>query len=151
MNGKLTKGKRRPGRPPRHGGYSLVARDELLREHPYLKQYLRDTREGLIRDIAVTEDELTEQQRLLIDRLISKLAVCRLIEVYVEKFGIFRRDRLKNDKVLELEPAMGVNYLAFSNAIDRALAILGIEKRKAEKVIDLKAYLKEKHEIKEES
>ena len=151
MNDKLTKGKRRPGRPPRHGGYSLVARDDLLKEHPHLKQYLRDTRAGLVRDIAGTEDELTEPQRCVIDRLLSRLAVCRLIEVYIERNGIFRRDRLQKDRVLELEPALGINYLAFSNSIDRALSILGVSRRKAEKVIDLKAYLKEKHAIKEES
>ena len=146
MSEMVTKRKRRPGRPPRHGGYSLVARDELLKEAPHLKQYLRDTRAGLVKDIAGTEEELTEQQRCLIDRLLSRLAVCRLIETYIEKNGIFRRDRLQKERVLELEPALGVNYLAFSNSIDRALSILGVSKRQAAKVITLQTYLKDKGE-----
>ena len=66
----------------------------------------------------------------MIDRIISRLAICRLIESYIEKYGAFRRDKIKRDKVLELEPALGLNYLAFSNSIDRALIALGLNARK---------------------
>jgi len=72
---------------------------------------------------------LSEQQRIVIDRIISKLAILRLIEVYIERHGIWRRDRLKKDQILELEPALGLNYLAFSNSVDRSLKLLGINKK----------------------
>lgn len=140
-----SKPKRRRGRPPKHGGYSLVARDEMLKEHPHLKRYLEDCRAGLVRDVAGTEDQLTEGQRLIIDRLIPKLAICRLIEIYIEKYGIFRRDQLQRRKVLELEPALGTSYLAFDNSIRLGLALLGIDKRKADDVIDLGRYVAEKY------
>jgi hypothetical protein len=124
--------RRRGGRPYKHGGYSLILKDEIVKEHPRLKAYLEDARSGLVRDVAGSEDALSEQQRIMIDRIVSRLSICRLIEIYVEKFGILRRDRLEHDKVLELEPALGLNYLAFSNSIDRALVALGLERKRAE-------------------
>jgi hypothetical protein len=141
---KLTK-KARLGRPPIHGGYSLIARDELLKQHPQLRRYLEECRVGLVKDVAGSEDQLSEQQRIMIDRIISQLSICRLIEVYIEKYGAFRRDQLKRFQVLELEPALGLNYLAFSNSIDRALIALDLNKKKADEVLDLGKYIAEKY------
>ena len=129
------KKKARLGRPPKHGGYSLIVRDEILKDHPYVRRYLQDCRDGLVENVAGSEDWLTEQQRIMIDRIISRLSICRLIEVYIEKYGAFQRDRLKKDKILELEPALGQNYLAFSNSIDRALIALGLNKRQTDEVL----------------
>jgi len=143
------KGKSKRGRPPRHGAYSLIARDEILKDNPRIRQYLQDTRDGLIRDIAGTEDRLTEQQRILIDRIITRLSICRLIEVYIEKHGLFRRDKLKKYKVLELEPALGQNYLSFSNSIDRTLRDLGIDKKKSDEALDIKEYVEKTYGKKE--
>ena len=58
-------------------------------------------------------------------------------------------DRLKKDKVLELEPALGQNYLAFSNSIDRALIALGLSKKQTDGVMDLDAYVDKKYGGKE--
>jgi len=129
------KKKARLGRPPKHGGYSLIVRDEILKDHPYVRRYLQDCRDGLVENIAGSEERLTEQQRIIIDRIISRLSICRLIEVYIEKYGAFRGDRLKKDKILELEPALGQNYLAFSNSIDRALIALGLNKKQTDDVL----------------
>ena len=131
---KLTK-KTRRGRPPKHAGYSLIHRDELIKQHPRLRQYLEDTRAGLIRDVAGSEEELSEQQRIMINRIVSRLSICRLIEIYIEKYGAFRRDKLKRFQVLELEPALGQNYLAFSNSIDRAIIALGLSRKKASTIL----------------
>jgi len=139
------KQRKRRGRPPLHGGFSLIARDELLKDQPRVREYLLDCRKGLVECVAGSEDRLTEQQRILIDRIISKLSICRLIEVYIEKYGIFRRDVLKKNQVLELEPALGKSYLAYSNAIDRALIALGLDRKKADEALDLKAYVAEKY------
>jgi hypothetical protein len=139
------KPKARLGRPPKHGGYSLIHKDELLKQHPQLRRYLEGCRSGLVKDVAGSEDQLTEQQRIMIDRIISRLSICRLIEVYIEKYGAFRRDRLKRFQVLELEPALGQNYLAFSNSIDRALIALGLNHKKADEALDLGKYIAEKY------
>jgi hypothetical protein len=133
-NQKLMK-KARRGRPPLHGGYSLIHRDELIKQYPRLRRYLEDCRAGLVKDVAGSEDELSESQRIMIDRIISRLSICRLIEIYIEKYGAFRRDQLRDSKVLELEPALGQNYLAFSNSIDRALIALGLNKKQSSEVL----------------
>ena len=122
------------GRPIKHGGYSLAIRDQVLKENPRATRYLVDTRTGLVRDVAGSEDALSEQQRVMIDRIISKLAICRLIELYVEKYGAFPqiKDGRKTIVKMELHACLGVNYLAFSNAIDRALVALGLSKKQLE-------------------
>jgi len=127
MKSAASKG-RKIGRPAKHGGYSIIHQDELLGKNPHIRRYLQDCRDGLVRDVAGSEEALSEQQRIMIDRIVSRLSICRLIETYVEKYGAFRRDRIRRDKVLELEPALGVNYLAFSNSIDRALVALGLDR-----------------------
>jgi hypothetical protein len=106
----------------------VVNRAELVKSYPEVQRYLRDTRAGLVQDIAGDEENLSEMQRLLIDRIISKLSVCRIIECYLEKHGILRRDRLEKDKVLELEPAL-VQWAAIDRNIKDALALLGINRR----------------------
>ncbi len=126
--------KSKGGRPYRHGGFSISLRDEILKDNPRIRRYLADTRVGLARDIAGGEDSLSEMQRVMIDRVISKLAVCRLIEAYIEKYGAFRQDRFKR-KILELEPCLGNSYLAYSNSIDRALVALGLSKKEAARVM----------------
>jgi len=132
------------GRPVKHGGYSLsFARDELLRrEHPRVRQYLEDTRAGLVSSVAGTEDQLTEQQRIMIDRIISRLAICRLIEIHVSKNGAFKKWGGKT--LSELVPALGQNYLSFTAAIDRALIALGLDRQKADEVIDLGRYIEQR-------
>jgi len=124
------------GRPYKHGGYSLALKDDLLKENPRVTRYLLNCRAGLVKDVAGSEDALSEQQRIMIDRIISKLAVCRLIELYVERYGAFPRRKVKGKVLVKLElvPCLGVNYLAFSNSIDRALIALGIDKRQGEHV-----------------
>lgn len=145
MGTKSKKGpKKKIGRPPLHGGYSIINRDQAIKDHPEIRRYLEGAREALVRDVGGTEAGLSAQQTIMIDRIVSRLAVCRLIEVYVERLGIFRRDRLEGGKVLELEPALGVNYLAFSNSIDRALQALGLDKKQAADVLDLGKYIEQK-------
>jgi hypothetical protein len=146
-----SKRKNRRGRPALHGGYSIIHRDALLKEQPLIRRYLEDVRAGLVADVSGgTEDDLSEQQRVMIDRIINRLAICRLIEAYCEKYGVFRRDQLKRKKILELEPALGQNYLAFSNSIDRALISLGLDRRKREKDIGLAEYVQAKDAEKSE-
>jgi len=127
----------RVGRPIKHGGYSLAIRDQVLKENPRVTRYLVDTRAGLVKDVAGSEDALSEQQRVMIDRIISKLAICRLIELYVEKHGAFPQLKVRGKTIIkmELHACLGINYLAFSNAIDRALVALGLSKKQAEYVL----------------
>jgi hypothetical protein len=54
-------------------------------------RYLLDCRAGLLRDVGGAEEGLSEQQRIVIDKIISKSAVCRLIELYIKGYGAFRK------------------------------------------------------------
>ena len=121
------KGKPRRGRPAKHGGYSLIYRDKLIKENPHLRLYLQDCRDGLVQDVAGSEEALSEQQRIMIDRIISRLSICRLIEIYVEQRGLFKKDALID--------AIGKNYLAFCGQIDRALVALGLSKKQTDKIL----------------
>lgn len=124
-----TKRKRKTGRPYVHGGYSLVSKNEALRDNPRIRKYLEDSRAGLVHDIAGDETRLTEAQRILIDRVISKLAVIRLIESYVERHGPFKGDRLRG--------MLGEHYLRFNNSIRLSLCALGLDKRASEKILNV--------------
>ena len=117
----------------KHGGFSLEVQDDILKQNPATRRYLRNTRADLVKDVAGSEENLSAQQRILIDRIISKLLILRIIELWVEKHGVWRRDKLlAKPSVLELEPALGLNYLAYSNSVDRALKLLGLEKKEIE-------------------
>jgi hypothetical protein len=132
-----TKKNKRMGRPPKHGGFSIVYKDDQLKKNPKIRQYLQDCRGGLVKDIAGTEDNLTEQQRIMIDRIISKLSIVRLIEAYVEANGAFDGDSLKD--------CLGRSYIAFTNSIDRALSALGIDKKYSEEPLSLDEYIRENY------
>jgi hypothetical protein len=125
--------KRRIGRPPKHGGYSLVYRSEIIKEHPELRRHLDDTRTGLIQSVAGLEENLSEQQRLIIDRTISQLALARLEELYIEKYGILRKDQLRRG-ILEVEPILN-HWMSLNNSIRNNLALLGMEKRQVEETL----------------
>lgn len=117
--------KLRRGRPViKHGGYSFLTRGTLPESRSYLLRYLTAAREGLIEDIGGTEEAMSTAQIILIDRCISLLGTLRLIEEHIKEVGAFRED--------ELHPALGKNYIAFTNSLQRILALLGIERQSAE-------------------
>ena len=52
------------GRPPKHGGYSLMVRaGEIPERMTHIRRYLTDVWDGLIRDVAGREVDLTTAQR----------------------------------------------------------------------------------------
>jgi len=67
-----------------------LTRGELPDNRRYLAPYLTGVREGLIRDLGPTEEDLTTAQKVLIDRLVNYLGIVRLIEEYVKERGIFQ-------------------------------------------------------------
>jgi len=121
-------GKGKRGRPrTRHGGYALLTRGELPQNRLYLRPYLTEVREGLIRDLAAREEELTMAQRVLVDRVVTFLGVVRLIEEMVKEKGIFETPAGL------LNPALATNYLAYNNSIRLTLQVLGINRQRVER------------------
>ncbi len=117
------------GRPPRHGGYSLMIRAGVLPERrAYLRAYLTEAREGLVNNLGPLEADLTAAQVVLIDRVISKLSIIRCIEEHVREKGVFT-------KAGELDSVLSKSYLAWANSIRLDLQALGIDKQAGERVL----------------
>jgi len=136
------KGKLRRGRPPKHGGYSLLlTKGELPENRKYIRRYLTEVREGLIEDIGPRERDLTTAQRVLIDRIISKLGVVRCIEEHIRENTVMTGH--------ELAPSLRKSYLAYNNSIRLDLQALGIDKKQADEVTDVQAYIRQFDEEKE--
>ncbi len=126
---KKTTGKR-IGRPPRHGGYSLLTTGKLPDKRKYIGHYLTAVREGLIHDLAASEEDLSTGQKVLIDRVTTSLGVVRLIEEHAREHGIL-------DSNGNVTAGLTGHYLSFNRYIKEALALLGIDKRDHEKVLTI--------------
>jgi len=115
------------GRPvARHGGYSYLSRGTMPENRAYLTSYLSAVREGLVKDLGPTEQDLSTAQIVLIDRCVTLLGTIRCIEEYVKEEGVFKGD--------ELQPSLGTNYISFTGSLQRILALLGIG-RKGEQLL----------------
>jgi len=120
-------GKSKRGRPPKHGGYSILSRGEIPENRRYIAKYLSEVREGLIEDLGPSEEDLSTAQRVLINRVISKLGVIRCVEEYIKENSVI----VGND----LAPSLKASYLAYNNSIRLDLQALGIEKRATDKAL----------------
>jgi len=128
------------GKPGRHGGYSFLTRGTLPENRPHILRYLTAVREGLIKDLGPTEDNLTTAQIVLIDRVVTKLGVIRCIEEYIRENTVMNGARLS--------PSLRESYLAYNNSIRLDLAALGINKKQT-RAFDLKTYVRETYGVKE--
>ena len=118
----------RPGRPPKHGGFSLMVRaGEIPERVTHIRAYLTWIREGLIRDVAGEEANLTAAQVVLIDRAISILGVIRTVEESLAEVGIMKAGVLAG--------VLQDNYLAYCNSLRLILRELGIDKKAGEKIL----------------
>jgi hypothetical protein len=137
MSAKSQKNRRKPGPVPRHGGYSLLTTGRLPERRRYIAPYLTAVREGLISDLAKSEEDLSTGQRVLIDRVVTFLGVVRLIEEHARDNGLLdQRGRLKG--------GIGTgNYLSFNRHIKDCLALLGLNKHKADEALTIQDVIRE--------
>lgn len=97
-----------------HGGYKELRRWKKEGKYPDLRthfgKYIRRVATQIAEDLGGMS-ALNMKQRILLDRVIEKL-------VFLERIGAWsmEQDRIVNAKG-ELLPALGKNYLAFSNAL----------------------------------
>jgi len=131
-------GPRKRGRPPKHGGYSILHSAEVPYARKKLMRYFQEIRAGLIEDVGGTAS-VTTGQLLLIDRIIFKLGFLRLVEVWVTERGTpFSAEGQGFEPVVE-------TYLSYANSLRNDLSLLGIERKELPEVIDLKSYIDEKY------
>lgn len=118
------------GRSPatRHGANSGVltgvARGSYPDKRTVLGRELAALRKALVRDLG---GDLSAQESLLVDRIVSKSFRCRCLEA-----AMFQGD-----------PAADAQYIALSNSLRLDLQALGL-RRRAKDVTSLKDYLKDK-------
>lgn len=93
----------------------------------------RRLRSRIEADLGGTEN-LSTQERLIVDRIVKKILMIEAIETY----AFSRRSILKRNG--DLIGCLGKNYLAYSAELRRDLLALGLQRR-AKDVPDLKAYL----------
>jgi len=120
------KQKSKVGRPIKHGAYSLILKEgELPENRRYIREYLIETRKGIILDLG-GEESLTTAKVVLVDRAISLLSICRVIEEWVRENGVFTGRRL--------QPVLSI-YLSFLNQLRSTLLCLGLERAKTEEIL----------------
>ena len=125
----------RPGRRPRHGGYTYIRTGKLPKKKAAIERYLTWVRMTYAEDIAGEESNLTAGQTVLLNKLILLEGLCRCIEMttaeVTEKTG-----QLYN---------MPTKYLSYVNAITKICGMLGIERKQVEESLDLDKYVTEKY------
>jgi hypothetical protein len=120
--------RRRTGRPPKHGIYSLAARSRLLEKDPEIKLYALAVRDEWIAELVEANGSLTASQKVLVDRANSKLVLLCLIENALGENGIWRRDLIQSKMIFDVEPCL-TQYGALDNALRKDLQLLGIERK----------------------
>lgn len=130
--GNLKRNKR--GRPPIHGGFSLLATGDLPENMAHVKKYLSDMRAGLVQDYGPNEDGLSTSQIVIIDRALAKAGVLRCMEEYCRKEGVMKGGNLAH--------CLRNSYLAYGNSLRLDLqALKDLAGKKGEEDPDLKTYI----------
>jgi hypothetical protein len=104
----------------RHGGYLKTMRGLPLS----VRRQVTAVREGLVRDIAGKEADLTAAQAILIDKTVNLYQITLCLEAHVRREGPFRGKKL--------DPILGQNYITYVNMIRLTLRELGISRKALE-------------------
>jgi len=124
MESRLTAKLKRGGRRPKsHGGYSYLTKGKLPENRTNILKYLMAAREGLIKDLGPTENDLSTAQIVMIDRVTTKLGVIRCVEEHIRENSVMVGD--------DLAPSLKANYLAYNNSLRLDLQALGLEVKKS--------------------
>ncbi len=122
--------KHRIGRPIKHGAHALIYRDEVIKQYPELVRYTRDCYDGLLSDLAPEGPEtLSTAKQIILARVVSKLQVAGLLDIFMGKYGILRRAQADGGSIIILEPEPVIaTWLQVNHAILRDLTALGLER-----------------------
>jgi hypothetical protein len=126
---------------PQHGVYSWLKTGRIrpsIRGHKKLQAYLMDI-----------ERELTELQgpggmtagrEILIKSTVEAFGAVLLAGMYCKQAGLLRPDMARRG-VIEFQPVLGKQFLAFMNTIRQNLMALGLDSKKGEEILDLGKYI----------
>lgn len=133
---------RLPGGPlPKIAGLTTMM-SQILVKHPEIVTYLRRTAKALEAHFSAHGTrEISAPRRILIDRLLSQLAVCRIFEAYLASAGFLRRDKA-DQGVLEPHGLVAA-WQSQNNQVNRTLGLLGLDDLPGEGPAALEAILAE--------
>jgi len=129
----------------KHGAYLWLKERKIhpsIRGHKKLQKYLNDLETDLIKDLG-GPGQLTAAKEILIKTVIEAYGFILLASMYTKKEGILDPILLERG-VVELQPVLGRQFIAFMNACRQSLVALGLE-RKAKEGPDLMTYVDEKY------
>jgi hypothetical protein len=86
---------------------------------------------------------MTAGREILIKSTVEAFGVVLLAAMFCKREGIIRPDSARHG-VIELQPVLGKQFLAFMNSIRQNLVVLGLDRRRADDVLDLGRYLESK-------
>ena len=104
-----------------------------IRGHRKLEAYLRGIELDLIEQQG-GQDKLTAGKEILIKSTVEAYGVVILASMYCKKQGILRPDMARRG-VIELQPVMGKQVIAFWNLIRQNLSLLGLDRKRAEAIL----------------
>jgi len=139
----MTKQKKAKKKNPKHGVYSWLDQKRInpsIRGHRKIQAYL-EAMESQLQDMQ--GGSMTAAKQILIKSTVEAYGVILLTSVYCKDAGILRPDKKKKG-VIELQPVLGKQFLAFTNTIRQNLLALGLDKKEAEDVLDLDTYIKQR-------
>jgi hypothetical protein len=86
---------------------------------------------------------MTASKEILIKSTVEAFGVLLLAAMYCKRAGVIRPDMARHG-VIELQPVLGKQFLAFLNTVRQNLVALGLERKKADDILDLGRYLETK-------
>jgi hypothetical protein len=110
-----------------------------VRGHRRLQAYLKATEESFIRDMG-GPGMMTTAQEVLLKATLQAYGVLLLAGAYCQKYSILRPDQARRG-VIELQPVLSTQYVAFLNSIRQNLVVLGVDRRKVDEALDVTAYI----------
>ena len=95
-----------------------------------IQRYLREIKRDLVADLGGPE-RLTAAQEILVEGTIQAYGVLLLAGAYTSKHSILRPDAIARG-IIELQPVLGKQYIAFLNVIRMNLVVLGLDRKKGD-------------------
>jgi len=135
----------------RHGLYSWLKTGRInpsIRGHKRLQRYLREIEVDLIRDLG-SEENLTTAQEVLVKTTVQAYGCLLLAGAYTQRYSILRPDQARKG-ILELQPVLGKQFIAFLNTVRQNLLALGLD-RKEREPLSLEDVIREHDEKAEEN
>lgn len=147
----LPKTAKRPGQV-KHGISTFLRTGTIspsVRGFRRIQKYLREIERDLTSDLG-GPDNLTAAKEMLVKSTIQAYGVLLLAGAYTQRHSILDPVKARQG-VIELQPVLGHQFIAFQNCIRQNLIALGLDRRKAEEPLDLGRYLAEKDAEKAQS